>query len=317
MIPIFMINGIFPAYYGGETGFTVDQITENLAYVIDNAGWKLFKRNGVSIALIPVDKVSGVNAVAPYIDFTAKKIPYSLIEKVVAFFKAVYQKYQSEAVGYLYYNCTSFEWDFVVPKQSASAAHASYQGAPQKAGWQCAGTIHSHGSMSAFHSGTDDKDEENFDGVHITVGQVSNLNPEFSCSLVIQGERQKFEIWDLVDGFPRTEAPTDWVNSVKLPAPRFSLDWPKSVEEKLNELYDLYYTGPMSETDYSVKLKKIQSEAEKAVEAERLKQFKGDLGGKHFSKNNSKKQVWPMVDVHEGTAHFTALLEDEENYSRG
>ena len=295
MQPIFLINGIFPAYYGGEPGFKADQIAENLAYVIDGAGWKLFKRNGVSTALIPIDSVSGINAEIPYIEFSAKKIPYSLVEKVVAFFKAVFRKYQSEAVGYLYYNPTTFEWDYVVPKQSASGAHASYEGAPKLPGWQCAGTIHSHAALSAFHSGTDDADEINFDGVHITVGRVSDLNPEFSCSLVIQGKRTKFEIYDLVAGFPMPTAPVEWVNLVKLSAPSFSFDWDKSVETELRSLYDLYYTDQMSEIDYLKELKKIQQAAEKIAEKKRTEQqfdFDQPKNGKH--KSHKKNQVWPQ-----------------------
>ena len=293
MTPIFYVNGIFPAYYGGEPGFSVNQITENLAYVIDGAGWKLFKRNGVSTALIELDSVSGVSAVTPHIYFTAKKIPYNLIEKVVAFFKAVYQKYQSEAVGYLYYEPATKNWDFVVPMQSASAAHASYQGAPQKAGWQCAGTIHSHAAMSAFHSGTDDKDEASFDGVHLTVGRVSDLNPEFSCSLVIQGKREKFEIWDLVAEFPRVEAPAEWVSLVKLPAPRF---FTQPFAKQMEEIYDRYYSGQVSEASYLVELKKIQGAAEKFSEAERLKSFSAKTPEMGFGgrKKNEKKHVWPQ-----------------------
>jgi len=300
MNPIFYINGIFPAYYGGETGFTVDQITEKLAYVIDGAGWKLFKRNGVSTALISVETVSGVNVVAPHILFTAKKIPYQLIEKVVAFFKAIYQKYQSEAVGYLYYELTTGNWDYVVPKQSASAAHASYQGATQRAGWQCAGTIHSHASMSAFHSGTDDKDEESFDGVHITIGKVADLNPEYSCSLVVQGKREKFEIWDLVEGVSRIVAPTEWVSSVKLSAP-YNI-FIESFSKQAEYLYAQYFSEQISEASYLAELKKIE-EAEKKADAEGKFSIKTSEMGFGSGKKNNKKQVWPRPAINDEKFH--------------
>lgn len=42
-----------------------------------------------------------------------------------------------------------------------------------KEGWIIYGTIHSHCNMPAFHSGTDDSDEENFEGLHITIGKVT------------------------------------------------------------------------------------------------------------------------------------------------
>jgi len=276
MKPLFKLNGIFPVYYGGEDGFSVDQITENLAYIIDGAGWKLFKRNGVSTALISVEAVSGVSVVKPYVNFTAQKIPYSLLEDVIAFFGEVYRKFQSEAVGYLYYRSEDGQWDFMVPKQSASAAHANYEGAPQRLGWQCAGTIHSHGSMSAFHSGTDDADEEFFDGIHITIGRCDQLNVEFSTSIVVNGEREMLKIWDLVEGFPASKAPADWVNSVKLAAPRI---FSQPFADQAEEIYSRYYSGDMSEADYLAELKKIQQDAavsEKGAQTPRNKQWGGE-----------------------------------------
>ena len=288
--PLFKLNGIFPVYYGGDTGFSVDQITENLAYVIDGAGWKLFKRNGVTTALIELGNVSGANAVKPYINFTAVKIPFSLLEKVIAFFKEVYRKYQSEAVGYLYFNPTTQEWEFEVPKQSASAAHASYEGAPQRPGWQVAGTIHSHGSMTAFHSGTDDADENFFDGVHITIGHCDQLNVEFSTSIVVNGQRKMLEIWDVVEDFPMPSAPTAWVNAVKLPAPRISLDWPQADQKEISALYDKYYAGSLSEADYLAKLKKIQKKAED--EAAKLRLRTSGIGGYGTTKKDKKNRLW-------------------------
>jgi hypothetical protein len=198
----------------------------------------------------------------------------------------------------------------MVPMQSASAAHASYEGAEKRAGWQCAGTIHSHASMSAFHSGTDDKDEESFDGVHITIGRIPDLNPEFSCSLVIQGKREKFEIWDLVSGFPTVVAPTEWVNSVKLPPARiFSQPFGKQAEE----LYDRYYAGQVSEAIYLADLKKIQKLADQAAEAERLKTFSSKTSEMGFGtgKKNKKeaKQVWSPAN---GNFNFTLDERREE-----
>ncbi len=45
--PLFIINGLFPAYYAGDAGFSVDNIPEKFAYIIDAEGWKILKRNGI------------------------------------------------------------------------------------------------------------------------------------------------------------------------------------------------------------------------------------------------------------------------------
>lgn len=289
---LFNLNGLFPVYYGGEEGFSVSQITEDLAYVVDSTGWKLFKRNGVSIALVAIEKLSGAEALSPHINFKAKKMPFSLLEKVIAFFKEVYRKYQSEAVGYLYYSAADGAWDFVVPKQSASAAHADYEGAPQRRGWKCAGTIHSHGSMSAFHSGTDDADEEFFDGLHITIGRCDQLNVEFSTSLVVNGQRQMLEIWDVVADFSMPSAPAEWVNSVKLPAPHVAGD---PFTKEASDLYERYYLGDLPEETFLRDLQKIKKRADEAAEAEQ-KRLASMVTKKPGRQSSSKKLGFRQVD---------------------
>lgn len=259
--PAFTVSGIFPAYLGIDPGFSPEEIPENIAYLIDGAGWKLFKRNGVSSALIPVQNVSGVAILPPHITFTAAKLPLDLIRQVTAWFRAVYVKHRSEAVGYLYYQPATGEWDFIVPTQTVGAAHASYEGAPKRQDWQCAGTIHSHGSMSAFHSGTDDHDEMFFDGVHITVGRLDSV-PEYSCSLVVQGVREKMEPHQLVDGMaPANEVPVAWLSAIKLPKPAGLAG---HFLQQAVSLWERYYAGEVAESAYRAELAHIEQAAEAA-----------------------------------------------------
>lgn len=267
MEPILLVNGIFPAYYAGADGFDPEAIQENLAYVIDGKGWKLFKRNGVSTSLISVSEVSGLRELETSIQFTATKIPLDLIRRVTAFFRAVYIAQKSEAVGYLFYSPTSGEWDFVPPAQTAGPASAKY-GSPSRReeGWVVAGTIHSHASMSAFHSGTDHHDEEGFDGVHITIGRLDSV-PEFSCSLVVQGVRRMFEASDLIDGMaPADAVPAAWLEAVKEPAPRL----PGPFQVRAEVLYGAYFSGEVARDEYLAGIRQLRHEAEKEETRVRL-----------------------------------------------
>lgn len=291
--PSFLINGIFPAYLGIDPGFSPEEIPESIAYVLDGAGWKLFKRNGVSIALISVQNVSGVSVLPPHITFTAAKLPLDLIRQVTAWFRAVYVKHRSEAVGYLYYRPNTGEWDFIVPTQTVGSAHASYEGAPKRAGWQCAGTIHSHGSMSAFHSGTDDADEVFFDGVHITVGKLDSV-PEYSCSLMVQGVRERMEPHELVDGMaPADQVPVAWLSAIKLPKPAGLAD---TFLQTAISLWERYYAGEVTESAYRAELVRIEQAAEAAEREERqfaLGQQRPDflgVGGYNPAAHPSPKQ---------------------------
>jgi PRTRC genetic system protein A len=272
---LFLINGIFPAYWVGQSGFSLDLIQANFAYVLDANGWKIFKKNGISTALIPVDSVSGLAMLETKIDFTATKLPLELVRKVTAWFKAVYQKYRSEAVGYLFYRPSTGEWDFMPPVQTATGASAKYEEAPKREGWTVVGTIHSHGSMSAFHSGTDDADERFFDGVHITVGRCDSV-PEYSCSLVVQGKREIVDPSILIDGMaPADEVPMVWLSAMKESAPR-GLDI--LFQTQADVLYKRYFAGDLSEAGYKAELKKLE-EADRKAQAEReAKKEKSSFG---------------------------------------
>lgn len=289
MKPDFMINGIFPAYLAINKGFIPEEIPENFAYILDGAGWKLFKRNGVTIALIPVQSVQGLVALEQDIRFTARKLPLELVRQVTAWFKVVYQKFQSEAVGYLFYQPASGSWDFVPPVQTATGARALYESAPKRDGWQVVGTIHSHGSMSAFHSGVDDKDENFFDGVHITVGKVDSV-PEYSCSVVVQGVREKLDPSVVIDGMaPADMIPAIWLTVMKLSAPVLT---ELLFQARADALYKEYYAGRVSEEEYKKLFEEIEEEEQKwqlasakervAKTDERMEsEKKSRKGGKH------------------------------------
>lgn len=184
------------------------------AYVIDEDGWKLVRKNHIFSAVVAVKSV-GEGKLREGCTFTAAKVPFSLVQQVMSFFSVVHQRYKSEACGYLLYSPVEKEWRFNVPPQIVSGASCQYGAAPHIPGFLVAGTIHSHGSISAFHSEVDDLDEEAFDGLHITIGQVDKI-PEFACSIVVQGKRFKFELSEIVDQ-KKVEIPPEWLDAVSPP----------------------------------------------------------------------------------------------------
>lgn len=265
MEPLFIVDGLFPVYSSVQEGFSFDNIKEDIAYILDNTGWRQFKRNHVSTSLIKIEKLLGMPENKDFINLTVPKLPIALIKKVTAFFVAVYDKQKSEAVGYLYFQPDTKEWDFYPPSQTATGAHVSYDQAPERKNWVVAGTIHSHGSMSAFHSGTDHDDETFFDGVHITIGYV-NARPEYSCSIMSQGGRAKFkDPSDLINGSPDAEVPTEWLTAIKLDEPNIIDD--KAVGAKVEKLYKRYFIGDISEEAYLKKLEEFKEKAEGPIVA--------------------------------------------------
>lgn len=198
------------ALFGDETP---DMIQDPLCFIIGKDGWYI-KRTNEFYTSITKAKDAGIFAeVKETVSYVTPKIPENLFMMVQSFFKAIYDEHKSEACVLLYHNLTTAEWLFTVPDQKVSGGGVDYdEGRGLKIineagqildevpeGFTKLGSIHSHASMGAFHSGTDDGDEFNFDGLHITIGSFNSTSPSYSCRWIISGKEAKVEIKDVVE----------------------------------------------------------------------------------------------------------------------
>lgn len=67
----------------------------------------------------------------------------------------------------------------------------------QEDGWCLFGTIHSHCNFGAFHSGVDDNDEINFEGLHITIGNVRS-GWSYAARFMLEGVAITSSITDIL-----------------------------------------------------------------------------------------------------------------------
>ncbi len=176
---------------------------DDVYYIIGKEGVYLKKKLGVMESLAPVDKISILESVTSMAKMHIEPIPGKWIAKVMGFFKAVYAEYKSEAIVLLFYNAETGKYKIVPPHQKVAGASCDYDKGITLENYEMIGTIHSHGSMSAFHSGTDDKDEEHFDGLHITLGDLDDEFPSISSSIVANGFRVMVE-------------PSEYINNLTL-----------------------------------------------------------------------------------------------------
>lgn len=144
------------------------------------------------------------------------KVPTVLF--VHKYFQEVYKRWKSESIVLFHRAEGDADYTVVVPEHyEASATHLTYNPNQQVFCSKCRicsteevaicprgcknddesasamiklrvmGTAHSHGSMGAFHSGTDDAHEKNQTGFHITFGNVDkaafNICPSFVVAL--------------------------------------------------------------------------------------------------------------------------------------
>lgn len=145
-------------------------------YELAANGFFLYKKNAFWRALVPVEKISILEEETPSFELFLPPIPGHITKALVRFFAWAYKEYESEAMMLLWWR-KSGSYAVSVPNQRVSAGHISRyeimeEVSNRKDGASLIGTVHSHGSMPAFHSGTDHHDEALMDGIHITIGDV-------------------------------------------------------------------------------------------------------------------------------------------------
>jgi hypothetical protein len=110
------------------------------------------------------------------------------------------------------------QWRLTVPKQSVSGGSVSADipiGSIDVAtgevietwppeGWLPVGTTHSHGTMGAFFSATDDRDEIRNPGLHMVLGSISNakMTYDIASSITANGKRFKVDYNLIIDHSP-------------------------------------------------------------------------------------------------------------------
>lgn len=161
--------------------------------------------------------------------FKLPKIPWEMVEKLDAFFRKVDKDNGgSEAIVILGFDTRCEDasgWRVIVPEQENNAGHCNYK--PESVidlipdedyeHVVQVGTCHSHPNMSAFASHTDEKDQANFDGVHVTFGwQLGNT--EFHVEIQAGGvafnatPEYVFEMPEAKKEYPEFD---DWMSRVK------------------------------------------------------------------------------------------------------
>jgi hypothetical protein len=189
----------------------LDSIQES-CYILTGEGLFLYKVNDLFKSFTKCN-VPNTPDLKTFIDSSKlPKIPRKYIDEAISFFKKVYDIHKTESVLILYWNKNEFKWS--CPKQTVSSGSVSYEEEHQGEGWIPILHIHSHASMSAFHSGTDDKDENNVDGYNVTVGKL-NAEPEFESRIILGKVKVKCSMSNIFDNwYGGADVPNEWLNQV-------------------------------------------------------------------------------------------------------
>jgi hypothetical protein len=190
---------------------------DTIYYLLTRDGLFLVKRTPFFEAVVPAGGIPWLEPQGPEVRLSAPPLPAGLLLEAVAFFRAVYARYESEAVALLAWREATRTYELVVPHQTVGGGHCDYQVKEFPAELMRLGTIHSHAAVEAFHSVRDWQDERFEDGFHLTIGNL-DTDLTLSCSVVVQGARGPIPPERLFSPYPIPwgQAPpaSDWAGEV-------------------------------------------------------------------------------------------------------
>jgi hypothetical protein len=138
------------------------------------------------------------------LEYHGPKLAPELWHQVLSFFRWTHKEHQSECQVRLYVNVKLGRWAAWAFPQAArtgmTARELPVQETPEKArerfkvwgsepsdDWLYFGTVHHHCSASAFQSSTDEQNEWNQDGLHITVGRMEGERHDLHARFYLDG----------------------------------------------------------------------------------------------------------------------------------
>lgn len=154
--------------------------------------------------------------------YEGPKIPPEEWHKILSFFRWTNSEHHSESQVRLFVNPMTGEWKgWAFPQEARTGMSARELDShpttvEQRArfndqdGWIYFGTVHHHCSASAFQSSVDLSNEENQDGLHITVGSMSSDRHDIHCRVYVSKDRfepDMSEFWDIGENVARLMPP--------------------------------------------------------------------------------------------------------------
>lgn len=178
------------------------EIPPGNCYIVGKNGMFLRKDTGIICATVRVHEIPGLTEIQRSVRFRMDQIPIEIFDQAFTFFRRVYELYLAEAFLALYANVGCESFFLHCPQQEVGAGGAHYGELPRIKDARLIGDLHSHAGMEAFHSAIDVGDEVDFDGIHITLGNMQLPQTTLSMNAVVNGDR--FEL-----------KPEDWITEIK------------------------------------------------------------------------------------------------------
>lgn len=205
-------KGIMAEYKGLFGSIEEAKASGKLISYVPSEDGKVFevRNNKIGTFIAPTERVTAFGKVKAGFTPALPKIPFKMWSEVISFFKSfVNEDGEVEALAYIYWSFEHERYYVVIPKQTVTKDSVdSFLPDVDENELLLVAEMHSHNTMPAFFSFTDDKDEK-ATRVYIVVGRMDKIFPDIKARISCGGKFVKINPAVIMEGYDG-EYPEEW-----------------------------------------------------------------------------------------------------------
>lgn len=219
-------KGVVSAYKGVFTSLEDAKASDKAIQIVPARDGKVYEIRCTEAGrfIVPTSDVAELSEVSAGFFPALPRIPFLVICQVIGFFCYFMGERELEAMVQIYWDKLEEQYRIVVPKQYVGKAHVDAQLDPDDAldddRYICIADIHSHNSMAAKFSATDDHDER-MTRVYMVIGELNHFFPRISARISCGGKRIPIDPSMVLRDFhriSRRNGPVEWKRIYPLPS---------------------------------------------------------------------------------------------------
>lgn len=187
-------------------------------YVMAKDGVMQVQTNEIGLFILKPDHVAGAEKIEESFRLNLpKKIPYQMFLQTLSFFRGVCEKVNgAEAALQIFWDRTKEEYFVHVPEQTVGSASVNFdRDRDLEAEHLLVMDIHSHNTMGAFWSATDDGDEKET-RLFGVLGRITQSEPEYKFRACSGGTTMDLDLFDVFENpFADVDVPKEWYDKVE------------------------------------------------------------------------------------------------------
>ena len=211
-------KGIVASYKGVANSLEEAVSSGKQIVFVPSSDGKIYevRNNQIGTFIAEADSVSLFSKVRAGFIPALPKIPYSILSEIIAFFKTyVTEKSENEAMANIYWSFEEEKYRVHVPKQTVTKASVDTN-LPDidEEKFLIVMEVHSHNTMEAVFSRTDDKDEI-ATRLYTVIGRLDKVFPDMTTRISVGGKHLVIDPAIVFDGIGG-EFPEKWKEAVEI-----------------------------------------------------------------------------------------------------